>query len=130
MKCPVCRATYRPANETPFCRRCGADLSPLIQIHDQAVWHCRQAIQLVKAGDYAAAQAQNNRAIALHYNNADFHALAGQLWALQGEFQLAITAWKQAQKLEPLHPVACSCLRILTELSQGDIVRLTESDLE
>lgn len=117
MKCPVCRAIYRPANETSLCRRCKADLSPLIQIHDRALWHYRQAIQLVKAGDYAAAQTQNNQAIALHYNNADFHALAGQLWALQGEFHLAQAAWKQAQKLEPLHPVACSCLQILTEIT-------------
>jgi Flp pilus assembly protein TadD len=73
---------------------------------------------LLKAGDYAAAQAQNDRALALHYNNADFHVLAGQLWALQGEFQRAIAAWKQAQKLDPIHTIACSCLQILTELSQ------------
>lgn len=117
MKCPVCRATYRPAHEASLCRRCGADLSPLIQIHDWAVWHYRQAIQLVEAGDYAAAQMQNEQAIALYHNNADFHALAGQLWALQGEFQRAIAAWKQAQKLEPLHPVAGNCLQILTDLA-------------
>lgn len=120
IKCPVCRATYSPAYETPSCRRCRADLSSLIRIHDQAVSHYRQAIQLLKAGDYVAAQAQNDRALALHYNNADFHALAGQLWALQGEFQRAIAAWKQAQKLDPVHTIACSCLQILTELSHNN----------
>jgi tetratricopeptide (TPR) repeat protein len=97
-------------------------LSPLIQIHDRAVWHYRQALQFFAAGDYLAAQAQNDRAIALHSNNADFHALAGQIWALQGEFQRAIVAWKQAQQLEPLHPIACHCWQILTELSSRDIV--------
>jgi len=121
MKCPVCRATYRPADGSPFCRRCKADLSPLIQIHDRAVWHYRQAIQFFVAGDYLAAQAQNERAIALNSNNADFHVLAGQLWALQGEFQRAIAAWKQAQRLKPLHPVPGNCLQILTQLSPRDI---------
>jgi Flp pilus assembly protein TadD len=119
MKCPVCRATYRP-NETSSCQRCKTDLSPLMQIHDRAVWHYRQAMQFFATGDYLAAQAQNDRAIALHSNHADFHALAGQLWALQGHFQQAIVAWKQAQQLEPLHPVACSCLQILTRIGSSE----------
>lgn len=121
MKCPVCRATYRP-NETSSCQRCKTDLSSLIQIHDRAVWHYRQALQLFTTGDYLAAQVQNDRAIALHHN-ADFYALAGQLWALQGEFQQAIVAWKQAQQLEPSHPVACSCLQILTDFGNSIAVR-------
>ncbi|NHC35920.1 tetratricopeptide repeat protein [Scytonema millei] len=119
MKCPVCRATYRP-NETSFCQRCKTDLSSLIQIHDRAVWHYRQALQLFTTGDYLAAQAHNDRAIALHSHHADFHAFAGQLRALQGDVQQAIVAWEQAQQLEPLHPVASKCLQILTEIGSRE----------
>jgi tetratricopeptide (TPR) repeat protein len=119
MKCPVCRAIYRP-NDTSCCQRCKTDLSPLIQIHDRAVWHYRQAMQFFAIGDYLAAQAQNDRAIALYSKNADFHALAGQLWALQGEFARAIVAWKQAQQLEPSHPIAGNCLQILTGIGSRE----------
>ena len=127
MKCPVCGAIYRPslANKdsggesrettlsSPLCRRCGADLSPLIQLHDQALWYHRQAIQSFKAGDYTTATTQNHQALALYSNNADFHALAGQLWALQGEFWQAIDAWKKALELDPQHPTASACLECL-----------------
>ncbi|MGA7953387.1 MAG: hypothetical protein WCA07_07680 [Gloeobacterales cyanobacterium] len=127
MKCPVCRAIYRPAsaskelgvesgeNRLPsaLCRRCGVDLSPLIHLHDQALWYHRQAIQAFKVGDYAAAATQNNQALALYSNNADFHALTGQLWALHGEFRQAINAWKKAQQLDPQHSTAGACLECL-----------------
>lgn len=116
MKCPVCRAAYRP-NRSTLCRRCGADLSALIRLHDQALWYHRQALQSLKATDYAEAQAKNDQALALHHHNADFHALAGRLWALQGEFRQAITSWQQAQKLDPQHSTACGYLRIWQELA-------------
>jgi tetratricopeptide (TPR) repeat protein len=130
MKCPVCRATYRASepkeNLRPddrhsipklyHCHRCGVDLSPLISLYDQAIWHYRQAIQFFKAGDYAVATAQNNQALALQSTNADFHALAGQLWALQGEFRQAIAAWEKAQQLNPQHPTASACLQCLSAM--------------
>lgn len=126
MKCPVCRAIYRPASQsqeigTPaslLCRRCGADLTRLIQIHDRAIQHYRQAITALQATDYTTAQTQVQQALHLNHNNPDFYALAGQLWALQGEFQQAIVAWKQAQQLDPTHAVANSCLQMTRELSQ------------
>jgi len=71
---------------------CGVDLSPLI--HDRAIWYHRQAIQALQAGDYPAATTWNNQALALYVNNAAFHALAGQLWALQGEFRQALALGK------------------------------------
>jgi tetratricopeptide (TPR) repeat protein len=55
----------------------------------------------------------NNQAIALYASRADFHAFAGQLWALQGEFQRAIAAWKKAQQLEPNHPISTALLQSL-----------------
>ena len=138
MQCPVCRAVYRPAKaklsvaasepvsesasksveevKTPvasICRRCGADLSPLIRIHDQALWCHRQALQRLQQGDYLEAKGYNEQAIALHQNNADFHALAGQLWALEGEFSLAVISWQKAVRLKPQQPLASSCLQIL-----------------
>jgi tetratricopeptide (TPR) repeat protein len=51
--------------------------------------------------------------LALYANNADFHALAGQLWTLQGEFRQAIKAWKKAQQLDPQHSTAGACLECL-----------------
>jgi tetratricopeptide (TPR) repeat protein len=114
MKCPVCRAHYRSSgvgnshshslSDPLNCHRCGVDLSPLIHIHDQAIWYYRQAIQALQTGDYDTAIAWNNQALTLNNSNADFHALAGQLWALQGEFQWAIGAWEKAQQLNPQHP--------------------------
>ncbi|QZZ20462.1 tetratricopeptide repeat protein [Leptothermofonsia sichuanensis E412] len=53
------------------------------------------------------------QAIALYASRADFHAFAGQLWALQGEFQRAIAAWKKAQQLEPNHPISTALLQSL-----------------
>lgn len=113
MKCPVCRAVYTPNTQhstpntqypTPTCRRCGLDLSPLIQLHDQAVWYHHQAIAAFNAGDYPTATRWNNQAVALHSTQADFHLFAGQLWALQGDLALAIAAWKKALHLNPQHP--------------------------
>lgn len=123
MKCPVCRAPYRPANREPEatpqtlpCRRCGADLTRLIQLYDRAIWHYRQAIAAQQAQDYSTAQAAVQRAIALHHADADFHALAGQIYALQGQFGAAIAAWKQSQSLDPAHPIASPCLTLVQNI--------------
>jgi tetratricopeptide (TPR) repeat protein len=91
------------------------DLSPLIHISDQALWHYQQAVEEFKAGRYEQAAASNQRALALHSSNADFQVLAGQLWALQGEFRPAIAAWKRARQLNPQHPRATACLQCLVE---------------
>jgi tetratricopeptide (TPR) repeat protein len=111
MKCPVCTATYRPPSSS--CRRCGADLAALIRIHDQALWHYRQALQLFKVEQFAEALAQTEQAIALHQGQADFHVLAGQLWAVQGKFAQAVQCWQTAQRLDPKHSIAANCLTLL-----------------
>jgi hypothetical protein len=95
MKCPVCRATYRipessQPTETQPCHHCGADLSSLIALYDQAIGYHHQAIAQFVAGDLAAAIATNNQAIVLHSQHPKFHAFAGQLSALQGKFGPAI----------------------------------------
>ncbi|MCU0571133.1 MAG: hypothetical protein MUF49_31780 [Oculatellaceae cyanobacterium Prado106] len=115
MKCPVCNAVYRPV-PTQSCRRCGTDLSDLIQLHDRALWHYQQAIQSFTAGDYPQALTQNQQALALHSQNADFHAFAGQLLALQGQWGGAIAAWNQAQSLDPQHPTAQTYLHLLDQI--------------
>jgi Flp pilus assembly protein TadD len=122
MKCPVCRATYRvpessQRTETNPCHRCGADLSRLIALHDQAIDHHRRAIAQLVAGDFTAAMASNNQAIALHSQHPNFHALAGQLWALQGGFGQAWQAWQLAQKLDPQNTKVSACLDILVQLT-------------
>ncbi|BDA69909.1 hypothetical protein CAL7716_040750 [Calothrix sp. PCC 7716] len=118
MKCPVCGAVYRPSSPPcSTCRRCKTDLSDLIRLHDQAIWHHRQALSLFSQGRHSEAVAYNNNAIALHYSNANFHALAGKLWALQGEFKEAISEWQQALKLDPQNDVASNCLQMIEQMS-------------
>ncbi|WP_413172922.1 tetratricopeptide repeat protein [Anabaena azotica] len=138
MKCPVCGVVYRPIKEagekrsgeqggetdsktsplpppvsSPTCRRCKADLSDLLSLHDQAIWYHRQALHFFSKGRYPEAAIQNNRAIALYYSNADFHALAGKLSALQGEWREAIASWQQALKFDPQNIIACDCLQMI-----------------
>jgi tetratricopeptide (TPR) repeat protein len=124
MKCPVCRATYRASESTTekaagakSCHRCGADLSRLIALHDQAIGHHRRAIAQLAVGDLTAAMIANNQAIELHSQHPQFHALAGQLWALQGKFGQATRSWQFAQKLDPQNTTVSACLEILAQLA-------------
>ncbi len=115
MKCPVCRATYRVTDsieQTKPCHRCGADLAPLIQLHDRAIAHHRQAIAQFTAGDLPAAIVANDLAIALHTQNSAFHAFAGQLFALTGKFDEAVRSWQFAQKLDPKNMLVSNYLEI------------------
>jgi Flp pilus assembly protein TadD len=127
MKCPVCRAIYRVRTASPTtentvgaqpCHRCGADLSALIALHDQAIGYHRQAIAQLAAGDLTAAMTANHQAIALHSQHPQFHALAGQLWALQGEFSQAGRSWQLAQKLAPQSATVSACLDLLAQLAR------------
>jgi Flp pilus assembly protein TadD len=120
MKCPVCRAAYQPGQSAPACRRCGADLSTLIQIHDRALWHYRQAIAHCHNAAYPEAQTHIQQALALNSREASFHALAGQIWALQGNWQPAIAVWKHAQQLDPRNAIATHCLKLLAAVIQGE----------
>ena len=126
MKCPVCRAIYQSSHQSgqvsQTCRRCGADLAALIQLHDRALWHYRAAIADCNAAAYQEAQHHMQQALALESNYAAFHAFAGQLWALQGKWQPAIAAWKHAQRLDPNAPIAVPCLKLLA------MAQLDESD--
>ncbi|MBW4617824.1 MAG: hypothetical protein KME17_00370 [Cyanosarcina radialis HA8281-LM2] len=142
MKCPVCGAVYRPpkrsegslalgnnsseaetvpstAPSSPTCRRCQADLSDLFRLHDRAIWDHRQALHLFSQRRYSEAAAHNDRAIALYYTHADFHALAGQLSASQGEFRAAISSWQQALKLDPQNAIAGNCLQAIELMSKN-----------
>ena len=125
MKCPVCRATYRvndSIEQTKPCHRCGADLAPLIQLHDRAIAHHRQAMIHFAAGAVPEAILANDRAISLHTQNADFHAFAGQLFALSGEFDRAVRSWQFAQQLNP-NPSA-SFLDLIFQLMSKNILPL------
>jgi Flp pilus assembly protein TadD len=123
MKCPVCRATYRVTDsieQTKPCHRCGADLAPLIQLHDRAIAHHRQAIEKFMAGDVPAAMMANDKAIALDSQNSAFHAFAGQLLALTGEFDKAVRSWQVAQKLDPKNTLVSNYLEIFERIRIGD----------
>jgi tetratricopeptide (TPR) repeat protein len=119
MKCPVCRATYRvteSSEPTKPCHRCGADLAPLIQLHDRAIAHHRQAIAQFTAGDLPSAMVSNDKAIALYSRNPAFHAFSGQLFALAGQFDRAVRSWQFAQKLDPKNTFGSTCLDIIDRL--------------
>ncbi|WP_218081827.1 hypothetical protein [Anthocerotibacter panamensis] len=118
MDCPVCRAVYRPHGEGFTCRRCGADLAALIQVHDRALWHYRQALNLLDQERYSAAQTANAQALALHQRSADFHDLAGRLAALTEDWPQAVASWRRALLLDPQHPRAARCLEALQEALQ------------
>jgi Flp pilus assembly protein TadD len=115
MKCPVCRATYRVTESTSPkpCHRCGADLAPLIQLHDLAIAHHRQAIAQFIAGDLPASIVANDQAISLHSKEPAFHAFAGQLCALTGQFDKAVRSWQFAQKLDSKNTFVADCLTML-----------------
>jgi tetratricopeptide (TPR) repeat protein len=128
MKCPVCGTVYRPTKTSKgeeehgvisisplslTCRRCKADLSDLISLHDEAMWYHGQALHLLLQGRYLEAGVHNHRAIALYYSNANFHALAGKLAALQGKFREAISEWELALKFDPENTIACNCLQMV-----------------
>jgi Flp pilus assembly protein TadD len=123
MKCPVCRATYRVnalSDLTKPCHRCGADLAPLIQIRDLAIAHHRQAIAQFTAGDLLAATLANDKAIALHSQHSAFHAFAGQLFAVQGQFDLAVRAWLFAHQLDPANTFCSTCLESLALINAAN----------
>lgn len=120
MKCPVCGAVYRPAMAGfPTCRRCKADLSDLIRLHDQAIWYHRQALHLLQQGHYLEAEANNVKALTLDYSNRDFHVLAGKLSALQGNFPDAIAYWQQALKFDPKNAIASTCLQMIDLMAKN-----------
>ncbi len=127
MKCPVCGAVYRSAMSSALtCRRCKADLSDLIRLHDQAVWYHRQALYLVQHGNYAEAEANNKQALTMYSSNADFHALAGKLRALQGNFADAIASWQQALQLDSQNAIASTAMQMLNSCLNDQY--LTEPD--
>jgi tetratricopeptide (TPR) repeat protein len=129
MRCPVCRAVYRaPQHQAEslddsahqiLCRRCGADLTSLIHLHDQALWHHHQAIVFFRQRNYAQARVCNDWALALHSQQPNFHALAGQLWALEGNFAPAIAAWCTALHLDPENITAKAGLQLCRNLREN-----------
>ncbi|MEA5504985.1 tetratricopeptide repeat protein [Halotia wernerae UHCC 0503] len=106
-------------SSSPTCRRCKVDLSDLFRLHDQAIWYHRQALHLLTQGRYPEAAAHNNQALALYYSNADFHALAGKLSALQGEWKEAISSWQQALKFDPQNAIASNCLQMIELMAKS-----------
>jgi len=88
-------------------------LSDLIRLYDQAIWYHRQALDLLQQGHYAEAEANNNQALALYDSHAEFHALAGKLSALQGNFRLAIASMQQALKFDPQNAIACTFVQMI-----------------
>jgi len=85
----------------------------LIQIHDQSIWYYQQAVSAFENNDFSTAQQQIDQAIALNARRAEFHTFAGQVWALQGEFDQAISAWKLAAAIDSGNRRAQDALEML-----------------
>lgn len=51
-RCPICRATFKGE---AHCRRCGAELSTLLRIEQEAAGLAQRAIQLWARGEVSAA---------------------------------------------------------------------------
>ena len=112
--------TVRPPDLVPKpCHRCGADFTALIRLHDHAIYLHRQAIAQFAAGDVTQAIETNETAIAIHLQQPKFHAFAGQLWAVQGDFKAAARSWQTAQHLDPKDTIVTDCLSILKELKSA-----------
>lgn len=62
-RCPVCRARFKG---DPLCRRCRAELGPLLAIENDAEHYARQAVRDLSAGDLAAARRAAEKACALY----------------------------------------------------------------
>ncbi len=62
-RCPHCKARIK---EQPICRRCGADLSPLLLIETQAGEYARRCVQSLLAGNMQEAEDCIAAAVLLH----------------------------------------------------------------
>jgi hypothetical protein len=69
--CPVCKARFR---ESRICSRCGADLSPLMEIAAQAFAAYQNGVLALANGHFAKASQLAEKAALLH-NTAATHNL-------------------------------------------------------
>lgn len=97
--CPECGAS-NPL-ENAVCDHCGADLSAVKSVLDNANTHYNEALALAHSGRLDEAIAQLEAALALSSQNPQFHNLLGTLYAQKGLFSEAIRAWEQTLALDP-----------------------------
>lgn len=65
------------------------------------------SVNLFDDWDWAAAERESARAIALNPNSADFHALRAGYFEVFGRFDDALAELRAAQRLNPLSPFIC-----------------------
>jgi len=71
LSCPVCKARFRGSCA---CSRCGADLTPLMELAVQAFAAHQDGVQALAKGDFAEASQLAGKAALLH-NTAATHNL-------------------------------------------------------
>ncbi|MBF0236117.1 MAG: hypothetical protein HQM12_00310 [SAR324 cluster bacterium] len=98
MKCPVCHAPYRGK---PVCTRCQCDLTPLLQIRNNAVFFYNQAVMAARQEHWHEALRLVDQALEWFSAQAEFHLLRGKLLAQLHRYQEIIPAWKTALRYDP-----------------------------
>jgi hypothetical protein len=95
IRCPICRA----ANDTgPVCRRCKADLAPLVELEERRAHILERAAKAAAVGDLAAVLRHARHAQLLRAGGdatrwlAVGHLLRGDFAAASVHYRLAIAA--------------------------------------
>lgn len=89
--CPVCRAN---PGEAASCRRCGADLSRLVDVEEAARTHYRAAREAFSRGDFAAMYAHARESAAKRKVPATRRLLACAA-LLNGDPAAALHLWRR-----------------------------------
>lgn len=84
-RCPTCRARF---SGEVICPRCQSDLTPLLQLAQQARVHHRRALESFESGDLPAALAAVQRALQLH-RTSERVSLEARILAYLGDFEPA-----------------------------------------
>jgi hypothetical protein len=90
-RCPVCRANLREATS---CRRCGADLSRLIEIETAARTHYRAALEAFSQGRFSAMYAHARESATKRATPATRRLLACAA-LLNGDPAAALHLWRR-----------------------------------
>ncbi|VTR67129.1 hypothetical protein DESC_590044 [Desulfosarcina cetonica] len=92
--CPTCNARLKGNR---ICRRCKTDFSRALEAAEQAQAHLRLAAEAYSDGRFETMLEHARHAFALHRTGTSGHLLACAA-LLQGNYHLALSAWKTIEK--------------------------------
>ncbi len=97
--CPECGAENKL--EAVNCESCGADITAVKSLIDNANEHYNEALALAHAGKLDEAIGQVEAALSMNAQNTNYHNLLGTLYAQKGLFSEAIHAWERCLAIDP-----------------------------